>query len=259
MSIAILSPKTRLSILLFLCAALLANQGRATAADAPSGEIEQARGTTHLPVLVPGGDLAEKALRLSPGNPSRQERREALRRLDTIAARIRAVLPAGATTQESLEVVNRMLFEQEGFRGTMGLEDPRSLSIEALLDEKKGTCVSLVILYLSVLDRLGIPAEAAATPVHLFVRIESATGTLNVETLEGGRLLTEEDYRRRNRMTDGSIERGIFMKALPRAAVLAHLLSNRGVISARAGRHRRAMRDFREALNLKFRQILPPS
>jgi regulator of sirC expression with transglutaminase-like and TPR domain len=149
-----------------------------------------------------------------------------------------------------LEVVNEVLFREEGFQGTLALDRPESLSLAALLKSKRGTCVTLVILYLAVASRAGVEAHAAATPVHLFVRHEGAGGALNVETLEGGRFVEEETYRSRYQVAEESVRNGAFLRPLPDRAVLAHLLNNRAVLAAAAGRHRAAMRDFGRALGL---------
>ncbi len=195
-------------------------------------------------------DLAEVTLRLSPVRIPGRLRGSALRRIEGYARSVRETLPHSASPHHALEAVSNLLSDREGFTGTLSVTDPRSLSLAHLLEEKRGTCVSLVILYLAVAERAGVPVSAAATPEHLFVRYEGPGGPLNVETLEGGRFLDDETYRRRYRMAESSIERGIFMRPLPKKAVLAHFLSNRGVLAAREGRHRAAMRDFRRALAL---------
>jgi regulator of sirC expression with transglutaminase-like and TPR domain len=132
----------------------------------------------------------------------------------------------------------------------MTLSDPRSLALPDLLKSKRGTCVSLVILYLSVAERLGLNVHAAATPVHLFVRYEGPEGVINIETLEQGRTVEDAEYRHRHRITDTSVERGIFLRPLAKRAVIAHFLSNRGAIASKEGRREDALRDFDAALEL---------
>ena len=87
----------------------------------------------------------------------------------------------------------------------MALSDPKSLSLPDLLKDRRGTCVSLVILYLSIAERLGLNVHAAATPVHLFVRYEGPEGVINIETLELGRTIEDVEYSRRHRIADSSV------------------------------------------------------
>jgi len=195
-------------------------------------------------------DLAEAAIRLAPDAPARRERKDALRQIDELAGRVRTAIPADATPRQTIDAINDALFTKEGFHGTMALSDPKSLSLPDLLKDKRGTCVTLVILYVSVAERLDINVHAAATPVHLFVRYEGPDGVINVETLEQGRTIEDAEYLRRHRIADSSVERGIFMRPLSNRAVIAHFLSNRGAIASRAGGRDDAMRDFDAALEL---------
>jgi len=195
-------------------------------------------------------DLAEAALRLAPEAANRRDRRETLRRIDELAGRVTTALPPGATPRQTLDVINDVLFTKEGFRGTISLSDPSSPSIPQLLRDKRGTCVNLVILYLAIAERLGLDVHAAATPVHLFVRYDGPDGVINIETLEQGRTVDDAEYRRRNRIADSSVERGLFLGPLSQRAVIAHFLSNRGAIASRGGRREDALADFDAALEL---------
>jgi len=170
--------------------------------------------------------------------------------VDAISTQVRASVSEPASVRERLLALNGVLFRETSFRGTMALTDPRSLSLTSLLETKQGTCVSLVILYLSVAERVGLTLHAAATPVHLFVRYEGPEGVINIETLEQGRMVEDAEYRRRYRMADSSIERGLFLRPLSKKAVLAHYLSNRGAIASKEGRPEDALRDFDAALEL---------
>ncbi|MBI3448832.1 MAG: tetratricopeptide repeat protein [Acidobacteria bacterium] len=159
-------------------------------------------------------------------------------------------LPRDATPRQMIDAINEELFAKAAFHGTMSLADPNSLSIPQLLKDKRGTCVTLVILYLAIAERLGLEVHAAATPVHLFVRYEGPEGIINIETLEQGRTVEDAEYRRRHKIADSSIDRGLFMRPLPRRAVIAHFLSNRGAIASREGRREDALEDFDAALEL---------
>jgi len=195
-------------------------------------------------------DFAEATLRLDPQATHRRERKDALRQIDDLAERVKAALPAAASPKQTIDAINDLLFTKEGYHGTIALADPNSLSISKLLETKRGTCVSLVILYLAIAERVGLDVHAAATPIHLFVRYEDPEGIVNVETLEGGRTVEDADYRRQHRMTDSSIDRGLFMRPLTKRAVIAHFLSNRGAIASRDGRKEEALEDFDAAIEL---------
>ncbi|MBI3450207.1 MAG: tetratricopeptide repeat protein [Acidobacteria bacterium] len=163
---------------------------------------------------------------------------------------MKTALPPAASAKQTIDAINDLLFAKEGYHGTTALSDPNNLSIPKLLKAKRGTCVSLVILYLAIAERLGLDVYAAATPVHLFIRYEGPDGVINIETLEQGRAVEDAEYRRQHRMADSSIDRGLFMRPLTKRAVIAHFLSNRGAIASRAGQKEDALEDFDAAIEL---------
>jgi Flp pilus assembly protein TadD len=74
-----------------------------------------------------------------------------------------------------------------------------------------------------------------ATPTHLFIRVATEAGPRNVELLEDGREIEDDTYRRRHRIHESSMQRGVFMRDLADEEVVAHLLSNQGIALARKG------------------------
>jgi len=218
---------------------------------AAAGPVHKAvRGLPWIERRGDAADLVEATLRLSAPKLKRSERRRVLAEVDTLSTEVMASIDEDAGPRERLSALSNVIFKGNSFRGTMALADPRSLSLLSLLETKQGTCVSLVILYLSVAERVGLTLHAAATPVHLFVRYEGPGGVINIETLEQGRMVEDAEYRRRYRMADSSIERGLFLRPLSKKAVLAHYLSNRGAIASKEGRREDAVRDFDTALEL---------
>jgi regulator of sirC expression with transglutaminase-like and TPR domain len=195
-------------------------------------------------------DLADAALRLAPEPPSRRERRAILARIDSLAAAVGRDLSEDMTPRQKLEVVNRIFFEELELRGTLDVDDPAGLSLQALLERREGTCVTLVILYLAVAERAGLTLHGAATPEHLYILHGGDKARINVETLERGAFVENSAYRRPHRMADESVERGILMAPLSKQAVLAHLVSNRGVLALRDGSVKAALREFDSALRL---------
>lgn len=195
-------------------------------------------------------DLLDAALRLDPARPSRRFRRRIHAEVDELASIALGRLPIPATVDGRVEALNALLFKDMQVRGELAPASPRGLSIRSLLEERQGTCVSLVILYLALAERLSLEATAAATPTHLFVRVQTSAGAMNIETLDGGASITDSVYRKRHPMADESINSGVFMTPLSKQAVLAHLLNNRGVLAARIRNHAAAIHEFDSALLL---------
>ncbi|HKY33274.1 MAG TPA: tetratricopeptide repeat protein [Candidatus Polarisedimenticolia bacterium] len=150
----------------------------------------------------------------------------------------------------TLVALNARFFGQTGFAAIPDASAPEGSSVAATLQNRRGTCVGLAIVYLAFAERLGLDARAVATPVHLFVRVRLPDGVRNVELMEGGIHLDDDIYRRRYRIDSKAIEAGVFMRDLTTDQVLAHLLSNQGVTLSRQGKTASALRRYRKALEL---------
>jgi regulator of sirC expression with transglutaminase-like and TPR domain len=145
-------------------------------------------------------------------------------------------------------------FGRAGFTAISDSAAPEGSSIAAVLENRRGTCVGLAIVYLAMAQRLGLDAHAVATPVHLFVRVRLPEGVRNVELMEGGIHLDDDIYRRRYRISQEAIDAGVFMQDLTNEEAVAHLLSNQGVALSKQGRPRKAVERYRKAL--KFHPTL---
>ncbi len=159
-----------------------------------------------------------------------------LSQVDEESAEIRSRLSPTASAEQMLAALNRHFFGEVGFEALQDLNTVENASVAAVLDKRRGTCMGLAIVYLALSERLGLSAHAVATPIHLFMRVELPGGSRNVELLEEGREISDDFYRRRNRIADSSIERGVFLRNLTADEIVAHLLSNQAIALARDGR-----------------------
>ncbi|MGH9869161.1 MAG: tetratricopeptide repeat protein, partial [Candidatus Polarisedimenticolia bacterium] len=149
-----------------------------------------------------------------------------------------------------LDTLNAHFFGPSGF---IPISDPASVegsSMVAVLENRRGTCVTLAIVYLSMARQLGLDAHAVATPVHVFVRVRLPDRVRNVELMEGGTELDDDIYRRRYKIDQAAIDAGVFMRDLTDDDVIAHLLSNQGVALSKQGKPKDALRRYRKALRL---------
>lgn len=81
-------------------------------------------------------------------------------------------LSAGIPLSVVLQVVQGVMFGEMGLHGNhLDYYNPKNSSLFSLLREKKGIPITLSILYISVAQALGIPAEGLNTPMHFLIRI----------------------------------------------------------------------------------------
>ncbi len=77
----------------------------------------------------------------------------------------------------------------------VSFDDPRDLFIHGVIDQRRGTCVSLPVLYMAIGHRLGYPIHAVTVAKHIFCRWDDPkTGErLNIEAASAGGLVDHPD------------------------------------------------------------------
>lgn len=114
--------------------------------------------------------------------------------LDDLAGELREWLAAGDPKERLLVRVNQFLFEEKGFTGNMeNYYDPENSFINRVLDRRTGNPVSLCLIYVLLMRRLGFPVAGVGLPGHSVCRFLSATEEVYVDAFNLGKLLTRND------------------------------------------------------------------
>ena len=167
-----------------------------------------------------------------------------------LADQTSAELASRASGPDTVEVLNRFVFTRLGIRGSPDLKDPCNLLPSSVLERKQGYCVGIAALYLSLAERLQLPIYAVATPSHVFLRYDDGTTRINIETLQGGASVPDEQYIREQKIPGKSIRRGVFMRNLTTDEFLAQVYSNLGVIYSERKGFEKAAVAYERALDL---------
>jgi tetratricopeptide (TPR) repeat protein len=116
--------------------------------------------------------------------------------LDNMALEIRARLEDKGlnTSYKAVAVINKYLFDELGFKSVSEARDPNDLFLHSVLDRKRGHCLSLSVLYLSLGERLGLPLYGVVVPEHFFVRYDDGRVRFNIETTSKGGYAPDEHY-----------------------------------------------------------------
>jgi len=175
-------------------------------------------------------------------------------RFETTLARledqIRADPSPGPSGPRYLEPLNRAVFSRLGMKGTQNLKNPCNLLPSRVLQRKQGYCVGIAAVYLALAERLHLPIYAVATPSHVFLRYDDGQTRLNIETLQGGANVPDEQYIREQKIPEKSIRRGVFMRNLTTDEFLAQVHNNLGVIYSERMDYEKAAREYEQALEL---------
>ncbi|MCB1195384.1 tetratricopeptide repeat protein [bacterium] len=106
----------------------------------------------------------------------------------------------------------------------------RYSSFTDMLDQKKGNCLSLSILYLVLAERTGLPVYGVAIPEHLFVRYDSGTSIIHIEPTDNGTIYDEQDYVRFDDKDYSSLPRTYYFTNLSRKEIFGCYLLNVGAL-----------------------------
>ena len=101
-----------------------------------------------------------------------------LAQLDAMAEAIADAADTAMPLEQRLAMLDRQIFEVEGFRGNRdNYYDPRNSFLNEVLERRTGIPITLSVVYLEVGWRLGLPLVPVAFPSHFLV---SSTGIRRV-------------------------------------------------------------------------------
>ncbi len=114
--------------------------------------------------------------------------------LDTLAEETLRHLPQEASSSQKIDALNQLLFEKEAFcfppNAVFTKAIDRYTHLSSVLDQKKGVCLGISVLYLCLAQRIGLMLEVVTPPGHIYLRC----GARNIETTARGFHVPSEHY-----------------------------------------------------------------
>jgi regulator of sirC expression with transglutaminase-like and TPR domain len=178
-------------------------------------ETSQQRTYRAFETLIAGDDraidLAQAALLIASIEYPDLDPTPYMDQLDALANRIRAILALPSPQQlpqlpeetdflDVLDAINRVLFEEENFRGNKeDYYNPNNSFFNKVLEERMGIPITLSLLYSEVGRRVGIQIDGIGFPYHFMVRCKLPEGSVYIDPYEGGMLMNEQGCRERLR------------------------------------------------------------
>ena len=194
-------------------------------------------------------DLAQASLLIAREEYPGLEVGRYLSRLDEMAAELRQRLRGGEVATSRIAHLNRLLFEEMGFRGNRDeYYDPRNSFLNDVLDRRIGIPISLSTIYLEVGRRVGVPLAGVAFPGHFLVRYvgRDVSEEVLIDPFNRGTMLTVDECRRRlEEMYEGAVAfRPEFLRRARNKEILERMLNNLKAIY-------QGQRDFHRALRVQ--------
>ena len=174
-------------------------------------------------------DLGTAALIISEKWSDLVHGREHQDQLDNMAMEIRVRLKEKKlkTNHKAIPVINQYLFDELAFKSIAEASNPDDLFLHTVLDQKRGYCLSLSILYLSIGERLGLPLYGVVAPGHFFVRYDDGRVRFNIETTIKGAITNDKYYIKTYKIANQDSD-GIYMINLDKMQTLGCFFNNLG-------------------------------
>jgi tetratricopeptide (TPR) repeat protein len=170
--------------------------------------------------------------------------------LDDMALEIRARLAKKGlqANHKAVAVINEYLFDELGFKSVSEASDPNDLFMHSVMDRKRGYCLSLSILYLSLGERLGLPLYGVVVPGHFFVRYDDGRVHFNIETTDKGGYADDEHYINKFKVPKNNDS--IYMVNLNKIQTLGCFFNNLGNSYSEIGDTKQAMLALERAVEI---------
>lgn len=164
---------------------------------------------------------------------------KALKEIDAMVRRIKAMPEFGATATSKAIALQRFIYTAGPWNGNLPFEydlddplgsNPNNKLLTTYMSSRKGNCVTMPFLFIVLGQRLGLDVTASTAPNHLLVKFRNELGTwLNLEATSGANPAREVWIRQNSStITDKAMESGIYLQPLTKketAAVMAGFLA----------------------------------
>jgi regulator of sirC expression with transglutaminase-like and TPR domain len=147
--------------------------------------------------------LAEMALWIAAESRPQVDVGYWLGELAALGERIGPHCAAATSDVHRVEILNRVLFQTEGFAGnTENYSDPLNSFLDAVLKTRKGIPITLAIIYLDVARNVGLLSSGVGFPGHFLVKVYADSRELIVDPFFG-KILSPDECRNRLKQITG--------------------------------------------------------
>lgn len=118
--------------------------------------------------------------------------------IDLMTLQIAAKLSKNPTDLEKIEKINDFIFHEMKFRfppHSLWAKDVDVYTfLPSVLDSRKGVCLGVSILYLSIAQRLNLNLDIVTPPGHIYLAYPTEEGIVNIETTARGISMPSKTY-----------------------------------------------------------------
>jgi regulator of sirC expression with transglutaminase-like and TPR domain len=153
-----------------------------------------------------------------------------LARLEEMAEQVRTRMRKNPTARESIALLNRVLFQEEGLHGNReDFYDPRNSFLNDVLDRKLGIPITLSVVYMEVARRVGFRVAGVGMPGHFLLKhYDVGAGEIFIDAFNRGSILGPDDCQQRLDEVYGGQDdmRAEYLQPVTRREILSRILNN---------------------------------
>jgi regulator of sirC expression with transglutaminase-like and TPR domain len=174
-----------------------------------------------------------------------------VKRLDVMAAGIRAMPEYGASSTSRLEALRRYVYVSGTWNGhrpfEYDLDDPLGTNIKnkllpTYLSSRKGNCVSMPLLFVILGQRVGIDVTASTAPKHVLVKFRDELGPwINLEATSGATPARDVWIREQMPFRDEALANGLYLQPLTKKETIAVMAGTLAEHHLRHGEYEKAI------------------
>lgn len=136
-------------------------------------------------------DLEKGAYLLAKFDHPKLEMDEVTMELDRLAGRVNEYLRGKRSSGKVIYSMNRVLFEEAGFRGnTENYYSAENSYINRVLTRRTGIPITLSLVYLLIAKRLELPIYGVNMPMHFLCMYEAAPEPFYIDVFNRGQIMT---------------------------------------------------------------------
>ncbi|MFP4056575.1 MAG: tetratricopeptide repeat protein [Candidatus Brocadiia bacterium] len=184
-------------------------------------------------------DLADQALEVAARLRPQLDVGAYRARIEALADRVAGAAARGKSPLAKAKLIRRQLFGREGFR-----YDPTPRTIDSVLDDRRGNCLGLSVLYLCAAQKADMAFRMLAVPGHVLLGYDDGRQRFHVEPSMMGLIFRGGVGRRLGP------KGGIYPRVLSHPQAIAVMLSDLGALLGAQERYEEARDAFVRALEV---------
>lgn len=173
-------------------------------------------------------------------------------KIDKMVKEVKILTKGRKSPDFRVRALNTYFYLKMGIRYDLAedaIGNPSNRYINGIIDTKKGTCITMPLLYMAIAQRLGYPVYPVTTPDHYFLRyVDRNFKEQNIEVTGKGAYVPDKQLAIELEVPPKAIASGCYLRTLSYHEYLANLLSINAVHWSYEGDYEKSIKYMKKAI-----------